>query len=497
MSSQIPASTELERLSAAQLGREISKRRLSPVEVMHYFLSRAERRNPSINAFTYLKPEEAVERAGALEKRIMAGEPVGPFAGVPVALKDFLPSKRGWTSSHGGVRSLIMEDNADSVFCRSAENADAIVIGKTNAPAFGFRGTCDNLLYGPTKNPFNTEYNSGGSSGGTAAAIADGIILMGQGTDGGGSIRIPAAWCNCFGFKASLGLIPQVNRPDAWAASHPYCFDGCLTKTVEDSAIMLNLMKGYDPRDPFSVDYGEHDYSEEMKRPLTGVRIAYTPDFNVFPVDDEIEKIVRTAAFKLAEAGAIVEQVDFNIKRTHTTLAESWCLSISIDTAIEMELWKKTGLDLIGEHAGELPEEFIYWNKRALNAGIMDYREFHDIRTEILDAEQDILDKYDLIISPVTICPPVKNAADRNTLGPVSVNGEKIERVIGFCETFFENYTGHPAASVPAGFTSEGLPVGMQIIAQKNHDGEILSAAHTFEEIQPWDYKKALSRIIV
>lgn len=478
----------LERLSASELGDKVTRKELSPVEVIEYFSDRIEKRNNRINAFTYTKTDEAIKEAKALEKRILSGENVGPFAGVPVALKDFLPSKKGWTNSHGGVQSLIRVDDADSVFYSGAKKAGAIAIGKTNAPAFAFRGTCDNTMYGPTCNPFNPAYNSGGSSGGSAAAVADGLILIGEGTDGGGSIRIPASWCNLFGFKASVGTIPSICRPDGWMATHPYCFDGALTKTVKDSALMLNYMAKYDSRDPLSLDHGYRDFTELMKKDIKDFRIAYTDDFDVFTVDSEVAQIVRSSAERLKETGAVVEKVNFNFKHSQMDFANLWCLSICIDTAIDMELWKKDGYDLIRDHSDEVPSDFIYWNKKALESTILDYRYFNELRTEILDAQQDIFDKYDIIISPVTICPPVLNTDDGDTKGPLELNGRKIEPLIGFCETFFENFTGNPAASIPAGFTANGLPVGMQIIGKKFRDEEVFAVANAFEQIQPWDY---------
>lgn len=479
---------ELEYLSGVALGKEVKAKNISPLEVTEYFLDRISKRDPSLHAFTYLKEDVAREEAKVLEKKILAGEDVGPFAGVPVALKDFLPSRKGWTHSHGGVKSLIRVDNADSAFYMAASAAGAITLGKTNAPAFGFRGTCDNKLYGPTSNPFNTEYNSGGSSGGSAAAVADGMLTMAEGSDGGGSIRIPAAWCNLFGYKASVGTIPSVCRPDGWTATHPYCFNGCLTRNVEDSATLLNYMAQYDPRDPLSLDHGFRDFTELMKKPVKDWKIAYTSDFDIFTVDKEVADIVKKAAYKFKEAGAYVEDVSFNFKHTANEFADLWCRSISIDTAIDIQLWKKEGYDLIGDHSDELPEEFIHWNDIALASTIMDYRQFNDMRTEILDAQQDIFDKFDLIISPVTICPPVKNADDFNTRGPLELNGHKIEPLIGFCETFFENFTGNPACSVPAGLTASGLPVGMQIVGKKFRDEDVFAAAYTFEQLCPWNY---------
>ncbi|MCR5232446.1 MAG: amidase [Lachnospiraceae bacterium] len=488
---------ELYRLSGVELGREVNRGNIAPTEVIRYFADRIEKRNPSLNAFTYTKIEEAMEEAESLEERLAKGEKIGPLASVPVGLKDFLPSKKGWPNSHGGVHSLIRIDNEDSVFYAAAREAGAIAVGKTNSPAFAFRGTCDNKLYGPTSTPFDTRYNSGGSSGGSAAAVADGMITIGQGSDGGGSIRIPASWCGCFGFKASVGTIPAVNRPDGWMATHPYCFDGAITRTVEDSAVVLEYMARYNPRDPLSLDHGHRNFTELMKRPLKGIKIAFTPDFGVFSVDKEVEKMVRSAAVRFREAGAVVdEDVRFNFRSSQNEMAELWCRSISVDTAIDMELWKKEGFDLVRDHREELPEEFIYWNEIALRSTIMDYRRFNEIRTEMLDAQQDVFERYDLIVSPVTVCPPVLNEKDGNTKGPLEVNGHRTEQLIGFCETFIENFTGNPAASVPAGLTSEGLPVGMQIIGKRFRDEDVLAASYSFEQIMPWSYEVPWSREI-
>ncbi len=485
---------ELEKLSGVELGKEVRSGRITPTEVIRYFQERIEKRNPSLNAFTYTKFDDAFSEAKALEERLLHHEEVGPLAGVPVGLKDFLPSKKGWTNSHGGVKSLIREDPEDSMFYIAAREAGAIAVGKTNAPAFAMRGTCDNYLYGPTRNPFDTRYNSGGSSGGSAAAVADGMLPIAEGSDGGGSIRIPSAWCGCFGFKASVGTIPSICRPDGWTATHPYCFNGAITRTVEDSALMLNYMARYNPRDPLSLDHGKRDFTELMKKPIRNWKIAFTTDFDIFTVDPEVASIVKTAARKLEAAGASIEPVHFSFQHTQNEFAELWCRSISIDTAIDMELWKKEGLDLVRDHREELPEEFIYWNELALRSTVMDYRYFNELRTEMLDAMQDIFDTYDIILSPVTICPPVLNAEDGNTRGPLEMNGRKIEPLIGFCETFFSNFTGNPAASVPAGLTKEGLPVGMQIIGKKFRDEDVLAVAKTFEDIAPWGYEIPFGR---
>lgn len=487
---------KLETLSATELGRLINRKEASPTETIEYFIERIKTRNASINAFTYTKFEDALHEAKLLEERLAKGEDCGPLAGVPIALKDFLPSKKGWTNSHGGVKSLIAIDPEDSAFYAAAHRAGAIAIGKTNAPAFAFRGTTDNVMYGPTSTPFKPGYNSGGSSGGSAAAVADGMILIGEGSDGGGSIRIPASWCGCFGYKNSIGTVPQVNRPDGWSASHPYCFNGAVTKTVEDSAIMLNYMQGYDPRDPHSVPLPKRDFTELMKKDIKGMRIGFTADFGIFTVDEEVRQIVRDAAMLMEKAGVKVEPAEFHFARTQNEYAEMWCRSICFDTATDMELWKQKGFDLIRDHRDEIPEEFIYWNEKITHGSVMDLRMLNEWRTEILDAQEEVFKDFDIILSPVTVCPPVKNRTDHNTKGPDTVSGQKTEPLIGFCETFFENFTGNPAASIPAGLTKDGLPVGLQIIGRKFRDEDVFAAAHTYEQINPWSYDIPLNRKI-
>ena len=205
-----------------------------------------------------------------------------------------------------------------------------------------------------------------------------------------------------------------------------------------------------------------------------------------FPVEPEVLELVERAANRFKEAGAIVEPVDFHLPRTAEEYADIWCRSISVDSTIEIELDKQNGFDLIGDHREELPEEFIYYKERVAKGGVLDYYKFNCARTELLDAHEDVFEKYDLILSPTTCCMPPLNANDGNTLGPELVNGTPVNRLIGFAETFLANFTGHPAASVPAGFLPNGLPVGMQIVGRKFRDEDVFTAARTFEKLQPW-----------
>ena len=208
--SQALLSDELAYVSASELAARIRRRDLSPVEVVEAFIRRIEARNPSLNAFVYLDFDGARAKAREAEGALVAGERLGPLHGVPSALKDLLDFKPGWPASLGGIRALKNHVvNSYCVFCERMEaRGGAVLLGKTNSALMGFRATCDNYLFGPTRNPFNLAKNSGGSSGGSAAAVADGLLPIAEGTDAGASIRVPAAWCGAYGFKASFGRVP-------------------------------------------------------------------------------------------------------------------------------------------------------------------------------------------------------------------------------------------------------------------------------------------------
>lgn len=475
-------------LSAVDLAESIKRKETSPVEVMETCIDLIERRNPSLNAFTFTAFDEARERAAAAEQALMRGEASGAFFGIPTAAKDFLPGVPGWPGTSGGVRAVAdMIDERYGGYTKALTDEGAILIGKTNSPSFAFRGTCDNKMFGPTSTPFKVGYNSGGSSGGSAAAVGDGILLVAEGTDGGGSIRIPAAWCGCYGFKAAAGTIGGAPRPNAYGTSHPFCWDGSISRTVKDAAYVLQAMAGYDPFDPFSIDWGKRDFIAALDKPIKGWRIGYTPDFGIFPVDPEIASITEAAAHRFEEAGAVVEKIDFNIPRSHFELAEAWCRLISISGLETVEALKEGGIDLLKDHAEDLPAEFIYWINDTYRRGYVDYNRDDSIRTEILDALQGAFQTYDLIVSPVTACHPVPNDPGRNTLGPTELNGEKVEPLIGWCLTYFCNFIGYPAASIPAGLSKDGFPVGLQIIGRRFNDEDVLAASAAFERVQPWD----------
>ena len=483
--------------SAVDLANDIKAKKLSPVEVLEETIASIEKRNASLNAFTYIDYDGARTAAQKAEKRVMDGDAEGDFFGIPSAVKDFQQSIPGFPWTMGGVKAVShLKDERWGLYAKSLNDEGALFVGKTNSPSFAFSGTCDNKLFGPTSTPFKIGYNSGGSSGGSAAAVGDGILQIAHATDGGGSIRIPAAWCGVYGFKASIGTISTAPRPNAWALTPCHAWEGTVSRTVKDAAYALQAMSGYDPFDPNSYEMVEKNYRAALEGSMKGWRIAYTPDWGIFPVEKEISEITGKAVKLFEQAGASVELFDPAIAHTAFDLAETWCRIISLEALQGVEGFKEMGIDLLKDHPDDLPRWFIYWQSIASKQSIYDFCRDQNIRTEIYDMMQGAFQKYDLIISPTTICAPVKNDHENLTPGPSEVNGTRTEPLIGFCETFFCNFTGNPAASVPVGLTADGLPVGMQIIGKRFHDEDVLAASSAFEKLQPWidNYKITASR---
>jgi len=474
-------------MPATELAARIRRRDLSPVEVVEAFLERIEERNARINAYVTVIGDEAREAAKEAERAITSGEDLGPLHGVPVAIKDLFDYKAGVRNTYGLKPMADYVPERSATYVERLENAGAIVIGKTNTPEFGHRGITDNLLFGPTSTPFAPGKNAGGSSGGSAAAVADGLAPIAQGSDGGGSIRIPASFCGVYGIKATFGRVASATRPDAFLSHTPFTNSGPLSRTVEDAALMLGVMAGPHPRDPFSLPDDGSNYLAATRRSIRGMRIAYSPNFDIFPVEEEVLSVVGEAVKAFEEAGALVEKASVGLKQDQRELSDIWMREVGVRYAEISANFKKAGaVDLLGDHREDLTPQLVNLLEAGQKMSALDYRLDDVVRTEVFDAIQDLFERYDLLLTPTLAVPPFDNADDGNTVGPSEINGEEVDPLLGWCLTYPINYTGHPAASVPAGFTTEGLPIGMQIVGQRFADETVLAASATFERMRPW-----------
>ena len=482
--------------TAARLTERMRRRELSPVELLDAFIARIEERNPSINAMVIFGFDEAREKARRAEQAIMAGERLGRLHGLPVAMKDCYDFKPGWISSYGGVRALSSYvAKTACIFVERMEAAGAIVIGKTNSPIFGFRGTCDNYLFGPSRNPFNLAKNTGGSSGGSAAMVADGLLPLVEGTDGGGSIRIPSSWCGVYGYKAAFGRVPAISRPNGFGATAPFVFEGSITRTVEDAALALSVLAGYDSRDPYSLDE-TIDPMAALDMPLDGWKIAYSRDLGVFPVDPRVIDVTDEAVTALQDAGADIEEVDIRIDRSQQELSDIWCRFSAQNLLVTFEQLKREGIDLLRDHGADLPPEMHHWLQVGRRMSAQDYLRDQAARTEVFDALRQVLNDFRLLVTPTLASLPVDNAADGNTVGPRAINGQAVDPLIGWCMTYPINFTGYPAASAPAGLSPDGLPVGLQIVGRRYADKDVLALSAALERHRPWQdsYRRCAAR---
>jgi amidase/aspartyl-tRNA(Asn)/glutamyl-tRNA(Gln) amidotransferase subunit A len=487
------ATDELAYVSASELARRIRGKEISPVEVMEATIARITERNPSLNALIFTDFDGALAAAKRAEAAVMRGDELPPLHGVPAAIKDLFDFKPGWPTTYGGVRAL--RNNIAQFYCVFAERIEkggAILVGKTNAPVMGLRGITDNYLFGPTGNPFDTSRNPGGSSGGSAAAVADGLLTLAEGTDAGGSIRIPAAWCGVYGYKASFGRVPVVIRPNAFAGDLPFVFEGPITRSVEDAALAMSVLDGYDPRDPFALDE-KVDYLAATRRSVEGMRIAYSPDLDVYPIDPRVADTVRRAVAAFEEAGAVVEEVKVGIGLDQRQLSDLWyrlMMPLNLGT---IEAHRSWGQDFLRDHRDDFPPEYLHWIDQGLAMTAADQRRDQVLRSGVYDAIQSVFASHDLLITPTLATLPVRNQPGGNTRGPEEVAGEAVDQGIGWCLTYPFNFTGHPAASIPAGL-ADGLPVGMQIVGRRYADADVFAASAAFERIRPWAGSYAICR---
>ena len=478
--------TALSFLPATELAARIRRRDLSPVEVVDACLARIEARNPSVNAFTLVLAEQAREAARRAEAEVVSGAALGALHGVPVAIKD-LDDLAGVPTSMGSraVENRVPRESATSVARMLA--AGAIPLGKTNTPEFGHKGITDNLRFGPTSTPYAIGHNSGGSSGGSAAAVADGMAAIGQGTDGGGSVRIPASFCGAVGFKPSFGRIPSVTRPDAFLWSHPLVHIGPLTRTVADAALALSVMAGPHPRDPSSLPAAEIDWLGAAARaPLDGTRAAFCPTLGDFPVDPAVADVIASAVRALDCAPVTVEEVALADMPGQAVLGALWVKIIGVHYGAISAQWKAEGIDLAGALADRLTPEFRQILEDAPRVNAVELALDDLIRSRVYDAFETVFETHDFILSPTLAVPPVKNRDDGHTLGPREICGIAVDPLIGWCMTHPVNFTGHPAVSVPAGLTPDGLPIGLQIIGRRFDDAGVLRIAAHVERVRPW-----------
>lgn len=459
-------------IDAATLASRIRAKVVSPIEALDAIVAVIEQHNGGLNAFCTLSFDRARNDAVALERRISAGEAVGVLAGVPISIKDLILTK-GIRTTGGSLAYRDLIPDEDDIVVERLKAADAIIVGKTNVSELGYSLTGDNPVFGVTRNPWDRQRTSGGSSAGAAVAIATGMGPIAIGSDGGGSIRLPAAYCGVFGFKPSMGRVPlypgcRDERYPGLSSWESLEHIGPLTRTVADAALAMNVMAGPDRRDRHSLPLDIADWGEFAQRAIKGRRIGYCPTLAGVAVDPEIKALTDVAARVFeTELGCVVEEA-----------APEWgnpLLHFRALMAMDSDL--KGMRELVARLKPNVSVNLVQFVEHDWSAEMI--TEAVKARKAVCNAMWRLFERFDLLLTPVsaTLPPP----ADKRD------GAEDFDRPLPYF-TCVGNMAGVPAASIPAGLTSGGLPVGVQIIGDHLCDLDVLAAAASFERARPWRF---------
>ena len=451
-------------LTAIEIRNKIRNRELSAVEVMEAHLRQIELVNSTVNAIITLHSDRAMDGAKAADAVIAKGGYMGPLHGLPTAVKDLTQTK-GIRTTYG---SPIFQDNVpdqDAIIVERTKNAGAIIIGKTNTPEFGAGSNTFNSLFGATLNPYDISKTSGGSSGGAGVSLACRMLPIADGTDLGGSLRNPANFNNVVGFRPSPGRVPVVS-PLGWST---LSVPGPMARTVGDVALFLSAIAGPDNRSPISIEQPGAIFGESLKRDFSDVRIAYVPDLDGLPVDPRVSSVVSSSVNVLESLGCIVDQAtpDFsNADEVFKTL-RAWGTA-----SIRSELLK--------QHRNLIKETVVGEIEAGLKLTASAIGKAEEMRTTYYHRIRAFMETYEFMVMPVNQVPPF----DVTTEYPTEINGVQMETYIDWMKScYYISALGHPAASVPCGFTQEGLPVGLQIVGRHHGDFGVLQLANAFERI--------------
>lgn len=452
-------------LSASELAALVRRGEVSPVEIVDALLARIHDLNPSLNAYLTLAESEARQAARAAELAVAEGCDLPPLHGVPFSIKD-VHFTRG-TRTTGG--SLVYKDfvpDEDSVVVERLRRAGAILIGKTNTPEFALSSTTENRLGDDCRNPWDLERTAGGSSGGAAAAAAAGLGPLAIGSDRGGSIRIPAGYCGVYGFKPTHGRVPL----HAAFAGSAFTHIGPITRTVRDAAVALDVMSGFDRRDPTSLRDLPPGYEAHLEDDLGGVRIAWSSRLGGATVDREVRSIAESACLAFEQLGCVLEEASPDIDDIYIAMP----IMMSDEFARSGHLLK--------EHAEELMPEVRLLLENARTIPGYAYSQAMRALERFRMMMAEFFDRYDLLLTPTNPVPafPLRQR-------PQAVDGEPVDAIRNLaCLTMPFNLTGQPAATIPCGFTSNGLPVGLQVAAAWGRDDRVIAASAAFERLRPW-----------
>ncbi|EMA49635.1 amidase [Halococcus thailandensis] len=456
---------------------------LDPVELIDETLTRIEMRNDRTSAYVTVIPEMAREQALDVRERVEGGEEL-PLAGVPVGLKDLGDTKTGVVHTMGlpFLADNVAEETAIRV--RRLEAAGAVPVGMTSVPELGHSARTENELVGPTGTPFDPEYNAGGSSGGSAAALADGLCGLATGSDLGGSLRQPAACCGVVSLKPTHGLVPNASEHNGFLGHTPFSVHGPMARDVASLARMLDVIAGRATIDPMSVPTpDEYEAAAEPADP-DDLSFAYSSGLDLFPVESAVRETIESTLAEIESAGATVAEVapDTPDREVVDQLYASTSPAYFVENVERLS--RELGHDLLANHDDSLSDELKQTVEWGRELDITDYLNGNFARTELYHAIESVLTEYDALVCPVLATPPLRHDEPY----PTEIDGAETGGITtDWTLAWVFNLTGHPVVTVPAG-TVDGLPIGMQIVGSTFSEADMLAIATTIEELCPWSY---------
>jgi len=458
---------------AVEMAQLIREKKLSAREALAEHLKQIDRVNPQVNAIVTFVPDMAAQAAAHADEMQARGEKLGPLHGLPVAHKDLIET-RGIRTTFGSPLFKDHVPDEDDLLVKRMHQAGAIVVGKTNTPEFGAGSQTFNKVFGATRNPYDLGKTCGGSSGGAAVALACGMVPVASGSDAGGSLRNPAAYCNVVGFRPSIGRVPNPKAGFGWSTLST---SGCLGRSVADLALAISTIAGPDPNTPLSINEPGDLFSRPLGRSFKGVRVAYFKDLGGVPFVPRVRAVIDAHRATFETLGCIVEQAepDFSPAEISFRTIRAWTAAANYGKLLQQhpEAFKDTLKDEIQRGMKLTGEELAH----AEVAHTLIWRRF-----------QAFLGNYEFFILPTTQLPPF----DVNLSYPTEIAGVHFDNYIDWMKAcWYISATGNPAASVPAGFTPEGLPVGLQIVGRDKQDFSVLQIAHAFEEATGFGKKRS------
>lgn len=458
--------SEICTLGATKLQVQIRKGELSAREVVSAHLAQIEQHNGEVNAIcTLVDPEIALGEADAVDQSLSKGSQPGPLAGLPIAIKDLVPTK-GIRTTMGSLVFEKQVPEADALFVERIRQAGGVVIGKTNTPEFGMGSHTFNKVFGITRNPYNPDKTAGGSSGGAAAALAARMLPFADGSDLGGSLRNPAAFCNVVGFRPSLGRVPIVPNIMGWHSR--LAVNGPMARNVEDCALLFRTMAGPDLRDPISL-YNMPEMEDDLESDPIGQRIGWSDSLGGLPIHETISDTFSSAKRFFTELGCKVDETPLDLTD-----------AMDVFRVLRASHYAEATRDFFEENRDKFKESVIGNVELGLSLTGQDITAADAKRTEIYLRMLDFFESHDFLVAPTTQVEPF----DVETEWVSEINGITMQDYIEWMSVCcVVTVTGLPAISMPCGFNENGLPVGLQIIGGPGKDWDVLQLAKAFESV--------------